>query len=150
MPMPIERVAGASTRAGRLMIGPAGRAATRPSAIAAGNTASVRGNANINNAPAMAAATSMVCGRPLRSARTPPPGTANTEIHNTILMIEPAADIDQPRAASIDGPKEKIVANPTLNTPQINPAVMTAAIARRSGHAEAGAVLATTALSGDR
>jgi hypothetical protein len=53
-------------------------------------------------------------GRPQRSARKPPSGTEPTVTHNTMLMIDPAAAIDQPRSTSIDGPKLKIMAKPTL------------------------------------
>jgi hypothetical protein len=31
-----------------------------------------------------------------------------------MLIVEPAADIDQPRSTSIEGPKLKIMAKPTL------------------------------------
>jgi hypothetical protein len=53
-------------------------------------------------------------GRPLRSARKPPSGTETTASHNTMLMTDPAAAIDQPRSTSIDGPKLKIIAKPAL------------------------------------
>ena len=50
----------------------------------------------------------------LVSAKMPPSGTETTASHNTMLMIEAAADIDQPRSTSIVGPKLKIIAKPTL------------------------------------
>ena len=49
-----------------------------------------------------------------------------------MLMVEPAAVIDQPRSTSIEGPKLKTVAKPTLNSPQIRPAAITANTALRS------------------
>ncbi len=53
----------------------------------------------------MAPATRMDCGRSVRSARKPPSGTETTASHNTMLMADPAAVIDQPRSTSIDRPE---------------------------------------------
>src|SRR6266702_2280146 len=94
--MPMARVAGCSTRAGRLRIGPAARPLTNPSAATVETAAS----------------------------------------HNTMLMVDPAAAIDQPRSTSIEGPKLKIIANPTLKRPQIKPAAITAIAALRSSRTE--------------
>ena len=44
-----------------------------------------------------------------------PRGTdPNTASHKTMLIADPAVAIDQPRSTSIDGPKLKINAKPTL------------------------------------
>ena len=112
--MPIARVAGCSTRAGRLKLGPAGRPHTNPSAMMFSNTALLRGSVISSIANAMQPPARINSGRPLRSARKPPSGTESTVTHNTMLMIDPAAAIDQPRSTSIDGPKLKMIAKPTL------------------------------------
>jgi hypothetical protein len=39
-----------------------------------------------------------------------------------MLMVDPAAAIDQPRSTSSEGPRLKMVAKPKLNRPQISPA----------------------------
>ena len=78
----------------------------------------------------------MVCGRLVRSASNPPKGTLNTASHNTMLIAEPAAVIDQPCSTSMAGPKLKMMAKPTLNRPQIKPAAITAIRALRSGRAD--------------
>ena len=95
-------------------------------------TAPVRGSRIIRAANTSEAMTRMVCGRPVRSASHPPNGTENTAIHNPMLSADPAEAIDQPRSTSIDGPKLKITAKPTLNRPQIRPASDTARAALRS------------------
>ena len=61
-----------------------------------------------------------------------------TASHSTMLMAEPAADIDQPRSTSIEGPKLKIMAKPTLNRPHISPATISATRALRSSRTGAG------------
>src|SRR5260370_39748578 len=140
--MPIARVAGASTRAGRLRIGPAGWPHTNPSATTVKTTAPLRGSATISVANAMQPAASINSGRLVRSAKKPPSGTEITASHSTMLMIHPAAAIDQPRSTSIDGPKLKIIAKPTLYRPQIRPAAITATAALRSRRADVGAAVA--------
>src|ERR1700704_1539601 len=134
--MPIARVAGCSTRAGRLRIGPAGCPHTNPSATMVKTTAPLRGSAVINIANTMQPATRTNSGRLVRSARKPPSGTETAASHNTMLMVDPAAAIDQPRSTSIEGPKLKIIANPTLKRPQIKPAAITAIAALRSSRTE--------------
>src|SRR6202521_4109647 len=105
--MPIARVAGRSTRAGRLNIGPAGRPLNNPSATTAKITAPLCESATISIANTTQPATRINSGRPVRSARNPPDGTEITASHNTMLIVDPAAVIDQPRSASIEGPKLK-------------------------------------------
>src|SRR3979490_2782196 len=144
--MPMALVCGCSTRAGRLMIGPAGRPLTSPSAMTIKTTAPLRGSKTITIAITMQLATIMLRGRLVRSARKPQKGTEATETHNTMLIVDPAVAIDQPRSTSIEGPKLTIMAKPVLNKPQIRPAAITAAPALRSGQADPGA--AVTALGG--
>src|SRR5258708_36592510 len=124
--MPSALVCGGSTPAGRLMIGPAGSPLTSPSAMTIKTTAPLRGSKTINIAITVQAATTMVPGRLVRSARKPPEGTEATDTHNTMLIVDPASAIDQPRSTSIEGPKLTIIAKPILNRPQIRPAAQTA------------------------
>src|SRR3984893_1041774 len=130
--MPIARVPGCSTRAGRLLIGPAGCPLMRPSATTIKTTALLRGSAVIRIANTMQLATRTSSGRLVRSAIKPPSGTEITASHKTMLIVEPAAAIDQPRSTSIEGPNEKITAKPTLNKPQIKPAAIIATAPLRS------------------
>ena len=113
-------------------MGPAGRPLINPSAMIIKTTAPPRGSKTINIATTMQLATIMLRGRLVRSARKPPEGTDATETHNTMLIVDPAAAIDQPRSTSIEGPKLTIMAKPTLNMPQIRPAAITAMAALRS------------------
>lgn len=73
----------------------------------------------IRTANRMQPTAKIVCGRLVRSASNPPEGTLNTAIHNTMLIAEPAAVIDQPCSTSRVSPKLKTMAKPTLNRPQI-------------------------------
>src|SRR5882757_9517537 len=146
--MPIARVAGCSTRAGRLRIGLAGCPHSNPSATTVKTTAPLRGSAVISLANTMQPATRTNSGRLVRSARKPPSGTESTASHNTMLMVDPAAAIDQPRSTSIEGPKLKITAKPTLYRPQIKPAATTAIAALRSSRADVAAM--TTDFAGGR
>src|SRR5882757_2866779 len=144
--MPIARVAGCNTRAGRLMIEPAGRPQINPSATVVAITAPLRGSVIISIANTMQPATMISSGRLVRSARKPPAGTESTVNHSTMLMADPAVVIDHPRSTSIEGPKLKIVAKPTLYKLQIEPAAITAMTALRSRRAVAA--VATTELTG--
>src|SRR6202049_2616017 len=144
--MPIGRVAGCSTRAGRLIIGPAGRPVSNPSTMTVEITAPLCDSASIRAANTMQLATTMDCGRLVRSARNPPDGTEITPSHNTMLMADPAAAIDLPRSTSIEGPKLKITAKPTLYRPQLRPAAITAIRALRSSRADVAT--AVTAFAG--
>src|SRR3981189_63712 len=100
--MPIALVCGCSTGAGRLMMGPAGRPLINPSAMIIKTTAPPRGSKTINIATTMQLATIMLRGRLVRSARKPPEGTDPTETHNTMLIVDPAAAIDQHRRSEAD------------------------------------------------
>src|SRR5947207_2005823 len=146
--MPIARVAGASTPAGRLIIGPAGCPLINPSAITDAITAPLCEKTSIRPANIMQPTTRTVCGRFIRSATNPPKGTLNRETHSTMLITDPAGAIDQPRSTSIVGPKLKIVAKPTLNKPQIRPATVTAIAAWKSNRTDD--VAAVAALDGGR
>src|ERR1700677_2122974 len=141
MPMPIARVSAFNTRAGRLIIGPTGRPLSSPIAVIVEITISLRGRMIISTAKTMQPPARIKFGRPVRPARKPPSGTDITANHSTMLITEPAADIDQPRSSSIEGPKLKIMANPTLKRPHIRPAAIRAANVVRSGHDDPAAAV---------
>src|SRR5215208_7990410 len=125
------------------MIGPEGRALIKPIAITRGITAALRGSVIINSANMMHPTTSTDCGLLVQSARNPPAIPPSAASHNTMLMAEPAAVIDQPRSTSRVGPKLKIIAKPMLKRPQIRPAMITAnRVLRSSREAAEGAAAA--------
>src|ERR1700728_3108694 len=121
MPMPIARVSAFNTRAGRLIIGPTGRPLSSPIAVIVEITISLRGSMIISTAKTMQPPARIKFGRPMRSAKKPPSGTDITANHNTMLMAEPAADIDQPRSFSIEGPKLKIRATKVVRSGHDDP-----------------------------
>jgi hypothetical protein len=114
MPIPIARVAGESTRIGRLTIRPAGNPATSPSPISIATTSSLRAVITSPAANAIRLATRTSTCRPVRSPISPPSGTESAISHSTMLVDEAAAVSDQPRSVSISVPNPKTTPRPAL------------------------------------
>src|SRR5215471_13885816 len=88
IPMPTDRVSGASTCVGRAMMAPHGSPLVMPNRRNMAKTASTRGATAIVAAKASNPQTSTTARRPMRSASKPPAGSEIVTIHSTRLVAE--------------------------------------------------------------